>query len=221
MNRGEMRTLVRDAVLDEDATNPHFSDAKIDRRLNLDAKYVARMLDRIGLIHLTKATESFTTTQNTTAYALSSSTIRKVYGMWEVDSDGNRIRGSRQISEAEVPTCYASMKNGAWLYFITRNTSTKAQTINFPAYPGASHDFVVHFFTNLADIAAGSGNDTSEYTSIPDEYHELVVARTSMKLVGRDHSHYQRIVDEYAGLEQELIIDAQQGASPREIAQEW
>lgn len=221
MNRGEMITRVRDYILDEDTTNPRVSREKIERRLNEDARAIARILDRQGKIHYSKGTETFTSVAQTLSYELVATDIRRIYGLWQLDSSGNRLVKGRQIAENEVDSWTCAFDGTNWLYFVTRATDDGLFSINFPVAPNTVDVFSVDYYATFSDIATGSGNDSSSYTIIPTDWHELVVARSARIILGPDSSHYGAALAYEKELQQDMMMDVAVGDSPRQIAQEW
>lgn len=222
MNGDEMVQVFRDDALDADAVS--WVPAKVLRFLNRAAKYVARELARHQVFNNIADSENFTTAVNTRAYALSASDIESIYRVVRLDTNGKEIEDIDSISVKQLYDEYGGIvtfwRGGkSWRYYLTRNKSTGAYTINFPRDPSSGVTFTVHYVATPATIAAG-GSET-EYFDIPSKYHDLVIARAVMMAIGPDSSHIGYATAAYAELKNELQNEAGLMSSPGEIMDEF
>lgn len=227
MTRGTMRTLARLWGLDKSTAT--FTNADINIGLNEAARFVARRLARVGRINYVNGTESFTSTATATAYALSATTISRIYKMVELDSSSRVIAPCDQINELlEMTENAVSWDGSRWRYFPTRHATTKVWSINFPSQISAGHTFSVEYVTRTTEISVGTANegssttdDSSEYTQIPEDFHPLVVARTVLQMTGPEGTQGGFASGRYSELLRELDEEASLMASPQEISQDY
>ena len=218
MTRGEMRTLVRTRIRDDKSTT--WTDVQVDSELNVSAREVARLLSRFQNVNYTYGTESFTTVGNTTAYALSATDIRRIWRVRRTDSTPDQP--AQQINELDQLDINSNLWGGFWRYYLTRNPTTKAWTINFPHYQvAAGMIFEVIYIARPVEIATGTVNDGSSYTMIDEDFHDLIVWHCATSLLGQDSSLGQIAAAKFADLRDQLVRDAEATTSPAMIQQEW
>ena len=171
-----------------------------------------------------KSASTFTTTYTDTGGGGGSATVAET----QVGGAGNS-REVETIKEIAVEQLFCDGGYGGYgstwrgsqylRYYRTRNKTTGAYTINFPRDPSSGITFTVHYVATPATIAAG-GSET-EYFDIPSKYHDLVIARAVMMVIGPDSSHIGYATAAYAELKNELQNEAGIMSSPGEIAQEF
>lgn len=222
MNGDEMVQAVRDDALDADSVS--WSNARVLRVLNRSAKFIARELARHQIFNNIADSENFTTTANTRAYALSASDIESIFRIVRLDTNSKEIETIEEIPVKQLYDGYggiATIWRGGqyWRYYLTRNKTTGAYTINFPRDPSSGVTFTVHYVATPATIAAG-GSET-EYFDIPSKYHDLIIAHAVVKVIGPDSSHIGYATAAYAELKNELRTEAGIMSSPGEIMDEF
>lgn len=214
MDRGEMLQAILDYGLDVNTVE--YDRARRERALNEAARFVGRKLMAHGLVGASVKSEDFTTLSDTRAYALTATDIVRVFRMVRLDASSREVEEAVQIDERGKMADYV-WDGKAWRYYVTRNSTTKLYSINFVGNQGSGITFRVFYHARVAEITAGSGNDTTEYTEIPEEYHDLVVARATFRLTRGDDTIAGSVITDYQELLRQMQVDAVTGASPAEI----
>lgn len=218
MTRGEMRTIVRRRV--KDGNSIAWTDAQIDDELNRSAAEVARQASRYQVINYAKGSESFTTTADDQTYVLSGTDIRRIFAMKRTDCSPHQP--CALISELDELNINSNYWGGYWRYFITRNPSSAAFTVNFPHYQvQAGLTFTVQYIARMSEIATGGASDTSIYTAVDVDHHELIVQQCCVNLLGQESSMGQIAVMKLEELRDEMVRDLSVTATPDMIQQEF
>lgn len=210
MNRGEMRTLLRDWVSDTQSTE--WSNTRVDRALNRAALQVLIDLSNVQWINLARGTEDFTSVSGTYAYTLSATNAAFLKRMYELGDSSDRAKDipcNLVAEDARFVGRHPYQEPVSWPFYVTRNHSGSAWVINFLRDPGAGHNFRVEYIVRTSTITEGdAGSDSSEYTQIPPEYHDLVVAKAGWYLCGPDGSNERFTVSNYQMLFNQMTRSA-------------
>jgi hypothetical protein len=224
MDFDEMITAVRDDALDVDTAA--WTPARVGRQLNRAIQWCARLLVRHSRLNPLRATEDFTTSTATRAYTLTATAImgNRLSRMYQIDSNSVKLADAMEIdSLVDIDPDQWAYDGFKWRYYLTRSLGTPATptdgvfTVNFPTDPGSGLTFRCEYFSRPSDFTVGSGDSP---TYIPVEYHDLIVARTVMRLVGPDGSHFSDAVLTFQTLLTEAKQDMGRLADPSEIRME-
>lgn len=219
MTLGEMVTEVRQLVRDPNAT--YWTSVQIRTKLNRAAAQVAREISRFQRINYEAGSETFTTTNNDQTYALSATTVRKIWRMTRTDcSPAQPCEEIRDLDQHDLNTNYWQ---GKWRFFVTRSASTGVFTINFPFYAvQAGMTFTVEYVARPTALATDGTADSSSFTIIDDDYHDLVCAQAAADMLGPDSSLYGACAARLGDLRMEMQRDLQTASnSPDRIKQEF
>lgn len=199
MNLGDMRTLVRLRAQDTGTADPRWTDTQIDIELNHAAKFEAREISKSQRINYFAATESFTTSGTTKAYALAATDIRRIYKV--VRHESSFDEPCKVIEEPDRLNLKLPIKDdqGRWVMYVTRDATTKLFSINFPLAVPSGMNFLVQYIQRIADLTAG-GSSSQEFTAIDEDFHELVCQRAIIQLLGPDGAGLQAATNYYSEL---------------------
>ena len=218
MTLAQMVTMVQLRIRDPQAS--YFSAVQIRTALNMAVRRVGRMVGRLQRLNYTTGTESFTTTGNTTAYALSATDIRRVWRMRRTDSTPDQE--CEEIADLDQLDIHTNYWDGKWRFYTSRNATTKAFSINFPHYAiAAGMTFLVEYLARVPELATDGTADSSSYTQIDEDQHELVVQEAVVDLLAPDSSLYQPAAIKLADLREETRMELQSRVTPDEIQQDF
>lgn len=195
--RSTLRSRVRQDALDKESVN--WEDSEIDDSLNRSASYVAMELSRHDILEQMLGTETFTDTAGTKSYALSATDIlhfRELYWV-NPDTTSKDVKCNR-MDRRQRGDYYRK----TWDFYPERSTSTGLWSIKFSDDPGGGNTFRVEYVKKPAEITTGSGSDSTEYTTIPEEFEDLIVARAVWILTGPDGSQ-----KEHAAANFKMLLD--------------
>lgn len=216
MTLGEMVTQVRVDIGDSNSTT-WTTDVPIRKAINLAAQHIAKQIEKHGHVLYSRGSISFTTSSNTTAYALTSATdFQSVWRMFRTDEEEDTI----EISEPEKYLGPSIDDQGRWVYYLTRNASTGVFSVNFPFAPPAGMSFTVIYKARTPALATDGTADSSSYTTIDADFHELVCARAAMRLLQPDGSNLQAATLNYTELMQDMISTLGRRSAPAHVIDE-
>lgn len=216
MTLGEIISLVvRPRIADENSVT--FSDVQIRRAVNLSAAFVAREITlHSGRVLYSRGTYSFTTT-TALAYELTSATdFRRVWKMFRTDIEEEAV----EIAEPDKYTGSNIDDLGRWVYFLTRDASTGLFSVNFPLQPPSGMTFRVIYEARTPSLATDGSADSSSYTSIDADYHELIGARAAVLLLGPDGANYDSALMYYNELLRSMVASVTRGANKSNVIDE-
>ena len=221
MTRQEMRTMMRRRLRDTNSVT--WKNADTDDELNLAARRVERKIGRQQKINYDLNTETITTTADTVAYDLSASDFRRVWKMQRTDSTPNQAcKQMDESNQSDWRQLGVRDRQGQWLFFITRTSTT--YTVNFPQAPPAGLTFTLTYLTLTSEIAtgtAGDANDLSSFSSVIEDYHELIVQDAIVALMDPASSLYTGAAIHLAKLNQDMLMDVTTMSDPVEITETY
>lgn len=217
MTMTNMLSMLRRRLRDQNSSTWK-DNADLRDELNSAASRVVRLLHRNEIVNLDSGSEDITTLAKTTAYALASTTIRRLFKMVEVLTNDVRVP-CVQIPEDTQDWRTRSNRNslGYWQYYLTRAASTGKYTINFPRYQTAGLTFRVFGQTVLTAKETDGTEDGQSYTQIPEDYHELVVQEAVLALLDQSSSSYGGAIRIHRVLSADLVGDVSRGNEPARI----
>lgn len=200
-----MRTLLRLRINDS-SSDPRWTDTQIDTELNSAAKMVSREISKQQRLNYFAATEDITTSGTTKAYALVATDIRRIYKMTRYTSVYEEP--CRQIDERDKLDNSTPVRDelGNWIYFVTRSAATGLFSINFPQSISSGLVFRVQYIQRLTEITAG-GSGSQTFPAIDEDYHEMIVQRAVIQLLGPDGAGLQAAVQYYGELKGLMMED--------------
>jgi len=215
MTRGEMLTLLNDTLADH---NEVISEARKVLALNVAARYVGRELRRYDLDSRAATYDEFTTTA-TRDYELVATTVGRIFRIARMDGD-DHVFDLTIVRQNEIHGAY---RENEWRVYLTRDqgdgSTDPLWSVHFHFDPPTGIVCRAYFTVAQTDIAIDAGGgvqDALSFTYIPEDYHELVVARAAYKLTGPDDSNRPFAEADY----RELMLQLQRDAPASRIVQE-
>ena len=206
MTRGEMRTMAR-RLIDDTRSTRFTTDSPIDDELNLSAKFVARQVAKYqGKLNMAPASATITTDGTNKTFGLSAANYYRFFRAYRTDTTRNEDVVLIDVRDAESLAYSSGFDDaGRLVMYLTVDTAGDV-LVGFPVIHLSGIAVKVEFSVRPADIATGSGNDSSTFTLVPDDYHELVVLDTAYKLGAADDTKNEMIIARRL----ELLNDLQQ-----------
>lgn len=218
MIRSDMNTLARTRI--KDSQKLAFTDVQVNTELNAAAVSVSMELARLGKTNYAAGSESFTTVSGQASYDLASTDFERVWKM--IRTDQTYPVPCREILEIISTDNDCNVSGGAWLFFVTRNATTGVYTINFPSIRiNGGMTFKVLYHARCPSISTDGSGDSSSYTMIPSEFHELVVQTAVISMLGTDSSLSGDAGARLTDLRQALVLQTAFNTSPRMIRREF
>jgi hypothetical protein len=215
MNRGDMRTELRELI--EDLNSTSFEDARLDRALNRAARFwhsrVATMASTSnyarGRVEFTPSTSALTHALSTTSDMASPRYMRRT----DLDYTGVLGRGLLPSETAEfaciIPESqrshpdyeYGLTMDGRQIVFFTYDgSSAYPWTVNWICAPSGTWELIYNkTFTELT--VDDTPTDSSSYETVPEFAHMLVVYWAAISILGIHKEDQSPIVMEYKGMQ--------------------
>ncbi len=211
MDLQAMVLQLRDDVGDTDAHA--FNAARVSRALHRAVRWTEQFLDRYKIVQFGTGYEDETTTSTAVTYALAAADILRPYRVARLDNNSEE--------DLDIPvTDSRTVKIGDELrVFFTQSGET--WTLNFPWRVKGGVVYRVFYTTHTATQLTTPADDASTYSTIPREYHDLVVARAAFLLTASDASQHPGIAAVLASAMQDAKDAAQHKSSPSRILQDW
>ena len=217
ITQGSMLTMLRRRMRDQNQTVWN-SPVDLREELNQAAANVLRFIQDNQLTQLDETSEDITTASGTLIYPLTTTNMRKVWRM-------QRLEGASLTDDAvQIPDNIDDWRRNflqdtrnRYHYFVTRKSSTDVYSIGFAKDPSAILTFRVFLLLSLAALATDGTDDSSNYTQIPPDFHELVVQTAAVTLIDPGSTLFTGAVERLRELRRDVITDIGGGANPVEV----
>ena len=229
MNRGAMRSLLREEVMDNEGIT--WSDTALNRRLNLAADQLLGTLVEHSVIRYGRAEYDFTPDTDSVTTPLYLDDFHSpldlqggygdVGGKYEDERSFKKLfqtlRGSIGQAKWDDGYVYTIVPGGLGAFDLSFDEDAfdtgSEYSIQFLTIPTGTFKLV--YRQKLAEIPTGSSYDTMTYAQIPDRYHRQIVREAAAQISGLEGLHTMPfLIGSDAQAVQDVIRDSRNRAEP-------